>query len=155
MFQLQYTPDFVKLGSATTYIRSNQLKSCTPAFANTCTMQKENQYINRKIKKEQHQLMLLLCTLYLSQSFPGFFFRNISLSDVLLEWREKEPEQGNMFPKQACRGNATWVKGSKCYARVLVVASVELLHAKHVADFAILVGLGTIKVSTINHCRAV
>lgn len=99
---------------------------------------------------EAHRLLF-----YLSKSLPGFFFGDIALGDVLLEWREQKPEQGNVLPEQASCGNAARVKGSECYPCFLVVALVELLHCEHVADFAVLVGLGTVKVSTVDHGRAV
>jgi hypothetical protein len=56
-----------------------------------------------------------------------------------------------VLPEQACCGNATWVKGSKCNASFFMETPVELLHSEHVADFAILIGFGTIKFTTINH----
>ena len=92
---------------------------------------------------------------YLSKSLSRFFFGDITLGDVLLEWREQEPEQGNVLPEQASCVNATGVKESECYTSLLVEAPVELLHCEHVADFAVLVGLGTVKLSTVDHGRAV
>lgn len=60
-----------------------------------------------------------------------------------------------MLSEQASCGNAARVKGSECNAGLLVVLPVELLHGEHVADFAVLVGLGTIEASTVDHGRGV
>lgn len=88
---------------------------------------------------------------YLCKSFSRFFLGDIALGNELLEWREKKPEQGNMLPKQASCSNATWVERGEGDASVLVVSAVELLHGEHVAYLAVLVCLGTVKSSTINH----
>ena len=100
---------------------------------------------------ESNNQCFSLYFVYLSKSFPCFIFRDVALSDVLLEWREEEPEQGDVLPKQASCGNATRVKGSKYNTCILVEAPVEFLHGKHIADFAVLVGLSPIKVSSIDH----
>jgi len=57
----------------------------------------------------------------------------------------------HVLSEQACCGDATWVKGSKCDSSFFMVSSVEFLHCKHVADFAVLVSLGAIKGSSIYH----
>lgn len=89
--------------------------------------------------------------LYLRKSLARFLFGYKTLGDVLLEWREEEPEQGDVLPEQACGGDATRVKGSKCDAGFLMITPVELLHCEHVADLAVFICLGAIKFSPINH----
>lgn len=87
----------------------------------------------------------------LSQSLSRFFLRHIAFGDELLEWREKQPEQRNVLPEQPRGGDAAGVQGGEGDAGFLVVTTVELLHCEHVADLAVLVGLGAVKVSPVDH----
>lgn len=97
-------------------------------------------------------MMNMKCVgVYLCKSLSGLIFRDKSLGDVLLEWWEKKPEKWDVLPEQASSSNAAWVKGSKCNSGILVISTVELLHGKHVADFAVFVCLGTIKITSIYH----
>ncbi len=56
-----------------------------------------------------------------------------------------------MLPEKACGSNATRVERGKRDASLFVVATVKLLHCEHVANLAVLICLGSIKVTTINH----
>lgn len=96
-------------------------------------------------------LRLMVKAIYLCKSLSSFILRDIPFGNVLLEWREQQPEQGNVLPEQACCSNATRVKGCKSDASFFMVAPVELLHCEHVANFAVFVCLGAIEISSINH----
>jgi len=56
-----------------------------------------------------------------------------------------------VLPEKACGSNATRVERGKRDASLFVVATVKLLHCEHVANLAVLICLGSIKLTTINH----
>mmetsp|Transcript_92011 Transcript_92011/g.237416 ORF Transcript_92011/g.237416 Transcript_92011/m.237416 type:complete len:241 (+) Transcript_92011:72-794(+) len=85
------------------------------------------------------------------QTSSGLLLADVGTGDVLVEGREEALEDRVVLAEERGLSDAAWVERREGDAGLVVVALVQLAHQHHVADLAVLVGLGAVEFAAVDH----